>query len=500
MTNLATIIDPHPGSAVALIAAGEVTSYDALRQQVAAVRGGLVTAGVQPGDRVALLLASNWYFVVAHLGALSAGAIVVPLNPLSPAAELQRQLDAVTPKVAIVGPSAERAFDDINRTQAGITLVLSPEGVSLTAGSAPFEDLLVSQPTPLVDRAADDIAVLMFTSGTAGSPKAAQLTHGNLRSNLDQMQTVSTSALVPDDVVLCVLPTSHIFGLNAVLHVALHAGARTLLIQRFDPVTSLTSIAQHGVTIVAGVPPMFEAWARLPIEDAAAESFATVRMALSGASKLDRSVSAAFLERFAVEIGEGYGLTEASPAVTTAAFPHPRVGTIGSPLPGLAVRVVDDDGTDVVVGDTGEIWVKGPNVFTGYWNDVEATRRVLTADGWLKTGDIGVIDAAGALTLVDRSKDLIIVSGFNVFPAEVEEALMKHDGVAEAAVIGVAHPHTGESVKAYVVPVPGRLLDEDEVIEFCSRELARYKCPTKVLVVSDLPRGASGKLVRRELV
>ncbi len=500
MTNLASIIDAHPGPSPALIAAGEITTYDALRRQVNAIRGGLVAAGVAPGDRVALLLATNWYFVVAHLGALGCGAIVVPLNPMSPTAELQRQLDDVSPKVVVVGPSAQRAFDSVNRVQAKIMRVFTPEGVTLNDGSLSFEDLLVADAVPLVERADNDIAVLMFTSGTAGSPKAAQLTHGNLRSNIDMMQSVEVARITPSDVLLCVLPTSHIFGLNAVLHVGLLAGASVLLIQRFDPVSSLASIAQHRVTIVPGVPPMFEAWASLPEGDAPASAFATVRMALSGASKLDPATSHAFFQRFNVAIGEGYGLTEASPTVTTARFPQPSAGTIGVPVPGVSIRVVDADGSDVVVGDTGEIWVKGPNVFTGYWNDADATARVLTTDGWLKTGDIAVVDASGALTLVDRSKDLIIVSGFNVYPAEVEEVLEQHPGIRDAAVIGVAHPHTGESVKAYVVPKGDRLLDEDEVIEFCSTQLARYKCPTKVLVVTELPRAASGKIMRRDLI
>ncbi len=498
MTNLATIIDNHPPDSPAVISAGEVTTYDALRRQVEAVRGGLVASGIAPGDRVALLLASNWYFVVAHLAALGAGAVVVPLNPQSPTAEIQRQLKVVTPKAAIVGPSAARAFDGIDRQEAGISLVFTPEGVALTEGSLSFEDLLVSSPVPVVDRSDSDVAVLMFTSGTAGSPRAAQLTHGNLRSNLDTMQAVMYARITPSDVLLCVLPTSHIFGLNAVLHMALLAGASVLLIQRFDPVSSLGSIAQHKVTVIAGVPPMFESWVSLPAEDALPTSFASVRLALSGASRLDSDVAAAFAERFGITIAEGYGLTEASPTVTTALFPNPKVGTIGVPAPGVEVRVVDLDGSDVVVGDPGEIWVKGPNVFPGYWNDKEATDRVLI-DGWLHTGDIAVVNSEGVLTLVDRSKDLIIVSGFNVFPAEVEEVLNMHPGIQESCVVGVAHPHTGESVKAYVVPLGDRLLDEDEVIEFCSTELARYKCPSKVMVVESLPRAASGKMLRRDL-
>jgi long-chain acyl-CoA synthetase len=495
--NLVSMIDAHPGDNGAIISAGEVTTYGALRQQAAAVGAGLIAAGVKPGDRVALLLASNWYFVSAHLGALGAGAIVVPLNPQSPSAELQRQLDVVQATVVVVGPSAAKAFDDVDRRQAGISVVFTPEGVALAKESRPFEDLLASPGlTSWVPRTDADVAVLMFTSGTAGSPRAAMLTNGNLRSNVEQMQR-STGTVSDSDTLLCVLPLSHIYGLNATLHLGLFAGARVLLVQRFDPTSSLQSIADHHVTVVAGVPPMYEAWASLP--EAAAESFAHVRVLASGASKLEPLVAAQFAARFNKWIGEGYGLTEASPTVTAASFPNPRQGTIGLPMPGVEVRVVDEFGGDVVVGDPGELWVKGPNVFAGYWNDPEATAKALDSRGWLHTGDIAVVSSDGSLALVDRAKDLIIVSGFNVFPAEVEEALLQHPGIQQVAVIGVAHPHTGESVKAFVVAQPDRVLDEDEVIDFCSTQVAKYKCPSKVVMVTELPRMASGKIIRREL-
>jgi long-chain acyl-CoA synthetase len=206
-----------------------------------------------------------------------------------------------------------------------------------------------------------------------------------------------------------------------------------------------------------------------------------------------------FHSRFHRQILEGYGLTEASPVVTSSVGREPRYGSIGLPLDGIEVRLVDDDGTDVLTGDTGEIWVRGPNVFLGYWNDTDATARVLTPDGWLRTGDIAVADDDGYLWIVDRAKDLIIVSGFNVYPAEVEDVLTAHPDVAEAAVVGVAHPHTGEAVKAYVVVRPGTSIDEDSLIDYCRTQLARYKCPSKILFVDELPKGLGGKTLRRSL-
>jgi long-chain acyl-CoA synthetase len=496
--NLASIIDGHPADSAAIISAGETTSYGDLRQQVAGLRGGLVGLGVRPGDRVALLMASNWYFVASYLAVLGAGAVAVPLNPQSPAAEIARELEAAQVTVAFVGPTGQAAFAAVDRSASGITHVLVPEGVALP-GAHSIEDLLVSDPVPVVERGADDLAALMFTSGTAGSPKAAMLTHGNLRSNLEQVQEHGYGAVRPEDIALDALPIFHIYGLNACLGLALYAGAAIVLVQRFDPASALQTIRDRKVTLIAGVPPMFASWAAMPAEEAHRDDFATVRLAGSGASRLDPALAEAFAARFGVQIGEGYGLTEASPVVTGATFPEPRVGTIGLPVPRLEVRLVDDEGGESVVGDPGEIWVRGPNVFRGYWNDAEATARALTPDGWLRTGDIAVADDDGYLTIVDRAKDLIIVSGFNVYPAEVEDVLRLHAGVSEVAVVGVAHPHTGESVKAFVVPRPDRMLEEDDLIAFCGIELARYKCPTKVQFVETLPIGVGGKVLRREL-
>ncbi len=226
---------------------------------------------------------------------------------------------------------------------------------------------------------------------------------------------------------------------------------------------------------------------------------------MSGAAALGAPVAAAFRDRYGLVIREGYGLTEAGPAVTSSVVDGPssgigaKDGSIGVPLPGVELRLVDADGDDALPGDPGEIWVRGPNVFPGYWGDADATRAVLSDDGWLRTGDIAVADDDGWLFIVDRAKDVINVSGFKVFPAEVEEAIAAHPGVAAVAVVGVPHPHSGETVKAYVVARPGAPLEEDAVIEACASRLARYKCPTKVMFVDELPYGTTGKLLRRAL-
>lgn len=493
--NLAHIIDPHPGEATALISRGRITTYGVLRDQVAAARGALVELGVGKGDVVALLCGNSRYFVVAYLAAVGLGAVACPLNPTSPAPEVEKELAVVRPKAVVIEPAAFDMWRQVHASVAGaIGAVIATEGHSLE-GAHTFEDMLGHAPAPVVDVDGSHHAVYMFTSGTAGSPKAAILTHASLLANIDQTNTAER--ISAHDVVFGVLPSYHIFGLNVVIGLTLAAGASVVLIQRFDPVSAMETITERGVTVVPGAPSMWIALAQL--DHPSRDVFAGVRLALSGASKLPETTAQSMKDRFDLEIREGYGLTEASPVVTNSVGIEWLPGSVGTPVRDVELRVVDEDGEDVLVGDTGEIWVRGPNVFAGYLNDPEATARVLTADGWLRTGDIGVVDDAGHLFIVDRAKDLIIVSGFNVFPAEVEGIINSHPDVVESSVVGTAHPHTGESVRAYVVTRPGVHLDEDALIDHCRSKLARYKCPTKVLFVDALPRNLIGKVTRYAL-
>ena len=495
--NLASIIDPHPDDAVAVISRGKSTSYGQLREQVASLRGGLVGLGLEPGDRVGIVAANNWYFVVSYLAVLGIGAVAVPINPTSPVPEVQHELAAIGARAVIAGPSSKTAVAGLDRASLPVLeTVIASQGAEIS-GAVLLDDLMESAPAPLVDRAADDLAVLVFTSGTAGSPKAAMLTHGNLLANLEQCQAHPGRSQGADDVVFGVLPFFHIFGLNVVLGLSFVAGSAILLVERFDPQSALESIGNHGVSVISGAPTMWGAWAMLPGTRPGA--LASVRVGTSGAAKLDPQVQRTIRERFGVDIMEGYGLTEAAPVVTSGTGLVAPEGSIGVPLPGLRVRLVDADGQDALIGDAGELWVQGPNVFAGYWNDPEATRSALTADGWLRTGDIAVVDDQGFLFLVDRVKDLIIVSGFNVYPAEVEEVLASHPAVAQAAVIGVPHPHSGEAVKAYVVVTAGVSVEEDDLIQHCEAHLARYKCPQKVMFVDEIPQSATGKVLRNAL-
>lgn len=493
--NLAHIIDGPPADHVAIISRGVETTYGQLRDQVARVRGGLAKLGVGNGDRVALLCGNGLAFVETYLAVLGIGAVAVPLNPQSPSPEIESEINTVGASVVLVEPTAAAAWSGIDPDAVrSVRHVVATEPGTLDADIG-FDVLAAADPVDLVEVDADALAVLMFTSGTAGSPRAAMLSHGNLVANLEQGRS-APAQIGADDIVYGVLPMFHIFGLNVVLGLSLAAGATLVLVQRFDPSTTLDTVRQRGVTVIPGAPPMWVAFSHF--DDAPSDSFASVRLALTGAAKMPEEAIRRLHQQFGLELAEGYGLTEASPVVTSSAGLPIKVGSVGKVLDGMTVRLVDGD-DDVLRGDAGEIWIKGPNVFQGYLDDPAQTARVLSPDGWLRTGDIATTDDDGYLFLVDRAKDLIIVSGFNVYPAEVEDVLAQHPAVADVGVVGVSHPHTGEAVKAWVVVRRGMTVDEDTLISWCNDHLARYKSPSKVLFVDELPRNVSGKLLRRSL-
>lgn len=500
--NLASIVDGHEDSRPAIVSRGRVTDYGTLRSQAAGLRGSLVALGVGRNDRVALVCGNSRAFVVSYLATIGLGAIAVPLNPLAPAPELQRELEVVSPTLVVLEASGMPSFAGLSFDRlASLRHVILTDRQGATSipdslDAHSFDEMVAGDPVPVVEVDDRQPAVLVFTSGTAGSPRAAILTHRNLMANIEQNRRMPDHVRA-DDVVFGVLPVFHIFGLNVVIGMSLDAGASIVLVQRFDPVTAIETIGQRGVTVVPGAPPIWVAWSML--EGFGTSHFASVRLALTGAARTPPEVADRLAEKFGITLREGYGLTEASPVVTSSVGVEPRRESVGRVVPGVEVRVVDSDGSDIIAGDSGEVLVRGENVFVGYWNDAAATARVLDDDGWLHTGDIATVDGDGYLYLLDRAKDLIIVSGFNVFPAEVEEVLMRHPAVREAGVVGVPHPQTGESVRAYVVLNEGHEADEDTLIDHCHDHVARYKCPNKVLIVESLPHNHFGKLLRRSL-
>lgn len=475
-----------------------VISYAELDAAIDGAAAGMQARGIGVGSVVALQLGNVPTFAEAWYAALRLGAVAVPLSVALAPDEVAHALADSGATLLVVSASVAHAMVDVALELDVEVVVAGGEGE--IPGTDRWRDLVQEAGTPVrPTMGGDDLAALVYTSGTTGRPRGAMLTRRNLRANQDQ-SLAGRFKVGMDDVVLLVLPLSHIYSLNVGLGACLRVGATLVLQERFDPVTTLEVIARHGVTIILGAPPMYVAWNTLP--DLPDGAFASVRLAVSGAAALPLTVLDGFRTRTGLMIEEGYGLTEASPAVTSNAMaPEPRAGTVGMPLPGIEVRVVEVAGgpnpEDAAPGDPGEVWVRGPNVFVGYHGDPDATAATLTDDGWLRTGDIGLVDADGYLRLVDRDKDLVIVSGFNVYPREVERVLDLHEAVVESAVVGVPHPYTGEAVKAFVVTRDE--VTEEDLVAFCRGHLAAYKCPEIVEFAAGLPHTASGKVRRVEL-
>ncbi|HEX2027912.1 MAG TPA: long-chain fatty acid--CoA ligase, partial [Nitriliruptorales bacterium] len=494
---LRDVADRTPDRTALLWQDRQVT-YAELDRRVDAAAGGLQRLGAGPGDRVALMLGNTPHFVEAYLGALRAGATAVPVNTALTAPEVEHILTDSGARVMVAAESVGPVLDHLPRAALEHLIVAGGRQRTAAALTSTWQELLDrGDPLREAQRHPDEVAVLLYTSGTTGRPKGAMLTRRNLAANQDQV-LATPLAVRTDDVVLTVLPLFHVYALNVGLGSVIRVGATLVLTERFDPVRTLDLLDRHGVTVVLGAPPMYIAWLNTPGVTQA--GWPRVRVAVSGAAPLSAAVLERFRDTVGITIWEGYGLTEAAPAVTSTAVARlAKPGSVGRPLPGVELRLVDEQGRDVETGDPGEVWVRGPNVFPGYWGDAAATEQAFAPGGWLRTGDIGILDGEGDLRLVDRKKDLIIVSGFNVYPREVEEALHRHPEVVTAAVVGIDHPYTGEAVKAFVVAREGSDLTEDEVVSWCRGRLARFKCPQAVTFVDELPVTSTGKVRRVQL-
>lgn len=348
----------------------------------------------------------------------------------------------------------------------------------------------------VIDRQPDDTAVILYTSGTTGLPKGAELTHSNLGSNVD-VCAQTLLQLRSEDVIFGGLPLFHVFGQTCALNAAVRMGATLTMLPRFDPAKALQILARDRVTVFEAVPTMYSALLNHP---AATEvDLTALRLCASGGSALPVEVLHAFENQFGCIVLEGYGLSETSPA---ACFNHPdriRVpGSIGTPICGVEMQVVDEAGDAVADGAVGEIVIRGPNIMKGYWNKPEETAEAIT-DGWFHTGDLGRVDEKGNFFIVDRKKDMIIRGGYNVYPREIEEVLYEHTDIAEAAVLGVAHPELGEEVAAAVALKPGATSTPDELRDFVKTRVAAYKYPRNVHIVDALPKGPTGKILKREI-
>lgn len=478
--NIASIIESHDPARPALIDGDQVISFGELQQQAAAVRSHLIARHISADDRVIIVAGNEPLFVPCLLGVMGIGARAIPVPHTNPLPELQRKLATLDPALVLVCPDARWLLDDPDAIAAPLI------DVGQLDLSEPLDVL------PIVNCEPDHIALMMLTSGVSGDAKTAMLTHANLKSAQESLVGGENHGLVATDIVLASLPLSHIFGLNAVLLTALRCGALSILQRRFDVDASLDLITEHGISVLAGAPPMWRRWSML---DAPAGTFSTVRIAVSGAAALSKDVQRRMLERHGVTVEEGYGMTETASVITSSLGQDVRPGSVGKPIGDIEVVLVEPDGRAVDRGDSGEIVVRGTNIFAGYFDSPEKTDLALTDSGWFWTGDVGLMDADGYLYIVDRVKDLIIVSGFNVYPAEVEAVLKSHESVTGAIAIGEPDEHTDETVVAYVTGD----VDPDVLMAYSHEQLSRYKCPTQIHVVDELPIAMTGKPIRREL-
>jgi long-chain acyl-CoA synthetase len=446
--------------------------------------------GIGVGDRVGVMLPNIAAAPIAYYGIWRLGAIVVPMNPLMQGREVQFYLSNTGATALIATPAfVGAATDGAEGAGAKLWLVDDAELSRLIAALPEFGGP--------VERADSDTAVVLHTSGTTGTPKGAELTHGSLGSNQEVIVRRLLN-LTHDDVVLACLPLFHVFGMTCAMNAAIAAGAGLSLMARFDPAKAIERIRRDRVTVLEAVPTMYSAL--LSVADQfPSEATASLRTCVSGGAALPVAVLNDFEKAFDAMILEGYGLSETSPAVT---FNHPdaerRPGSIGTPIEGIQVRLVDPEGSEVETGTPGEIQIKGPNVMKGYWNLPDATDEAIK-DGWFSTGDIAIVDGDGYYYVVDRKKDLIIRGGYNVYPREVEEALHEHPAVAAVAVIGIPHTSLGEEVGAAVVLKSGKSVELEELRQFVKGRVAAYKYPRRIWFVDALPTGPTGKLLRREV-
>ncbi|HEX6390923.1 MAG TPA: long-chain fatty acid--CoA ligase [Solirubrobacteraceae bacterium] len=474
---------------IALVSGDRRYTYGELDALSARIAGGLVSAGVQPGDRVALQMPNVPEFVFAYWAILRAGAVVVPMNPQLKAREIEYYL-------ADSGATAFLPHEDC-ATEA--LAAARPDALRhvAVAGTESFEALTASD--PLADdvlRAPTDLAVILYTSGTTGQPKGACLTHSNIAWN----QYLSATTLLhsgPDDVFIATLPLFHSFGQTVMMGAAFCSGAKLVLVARFEPVAVLESISRERATIFAGVPTMFNA---LLQQDLAQYDLTSLRRLLTGGASMAAELFAQVEQTLGLAPQEGYGLSETSPVASFTPGDRPKVGSIGRPMWGVEMRVVDADGCAILSpGEPGEIEIRGHNVMAGYLGKPEATAAAISDAGWFRTGDIGKVDEEGYFFVVDRKKDMIIRGGYNVYPREVEEVLYEHPAVLEVAVLGVPHEAMGEQVVAAVVERPGTTIDPAELIEFAKERLASYKYPREIIKLDALPKGPTGKILKRAI-
>lgn len=512
-------IERNP-SGTATLFFGARISYQKLGRLVERFAAGLAALGVGPGDRVALILPNLPAYPIAHFAVLRQGGILVPTNPLYVERELQYQLSNAGAETVVILDQLYPRLEKVRReTPVQRVIVVGvqdflpfplnrlyalkhPSPVKADEGSGVFlYSRFMKQSLPPVPPASvspEDVAILLYTGGTTGVSKGAVLTHRNLVVNAHQTRAWLWSMKDSEEVLLCVLPFFHSYGMTTGMHLAVLSACTMLLLPRFELKDVVKQIKKYRPTIFCGVPSMYNAINHYP--GVQASDVSSIRLCISGGAALPEEVQKRFEELTGGKLVEGYGLSETSPvALVNPIHGHRKIGTVGIPVPDTEARVVDPETREPLpAGSEGELALRGPQVMREYWGMPEETARVLQ-EGWLYTGDVAVMDEEGFFRIVDRKKDVIISAGMNVYPREVEEVLHQHPKIVEAAVVGVPSRMREEMVKAFVVVKEGEELTKGEVVQFCKDKLAKFKIPREVEIVQELPKSALGKVLKRVL-
>jgi len=515
MMNLSTTIETHAllrSSQEAVVFNQTRLTFAELNARSCRVANALVAMGIQPGDKVALSCPNVPYFPVVYYGILKAGAVVVPLNVLLKSREIAYHLQDSDAKAYFcfegtselpMGQMGHEGFVATPTCQQFVLMTADPAASSPISGVTTLGQLLTKHaPTfDTVQRSADDTAVILYTSGTTGQAKGAELTHSNMLMNAISSRDLHGIGGTDIPTTLIALPLFHSFGQTCQLNATLYHGGRTVLVARFDPKTVLEAMVAERVTNFSGVPTMY--WAMLNFVKQAgfdtAKVAANLKLCSSGGSAMPVEVLKRFEEVFGVPIIEGYGLSETSPVASFNQLGLPRkVGSVGLPIQGVDIRIVDDHDHDVPRGELGEIVIRGHNIMKGYYKKPDATAQALRC-GWFHSGDLGRFDEDGYIFIMDRKKDMIIRGGFNVYPREIEEVMMTHPAVSLVAVVGTPSQEHGEEVKAFVVRKKDASLTETELMTWCKSNMASYKYPRTIEFRDALPMTATGKVLKREL-
>lgn len=484
---------------------GQQQTYAQFEQSVALFAGALKKQGVKEGDHVALLLGNTPHFLISLYASWRIGAVAVPVNPIYTAGEIAYIIQNSDAKVIVGLDQLFPLYEKKDQLFPKVELIIACETeedtvmqcMKLPRPPQLFKQFITSgEPvTSLKPLDKDENAIILYTSGTSGQPKGAMLTHENMYSNARDIGEYLHMS--NKDRVIATLPIFHVFALTVVVNAPLLRGASIILMPRFSPKDVFETIRQTKATVFAGVPTMYNFLYQY--EGGTAEDYASIRLSISGGSSLPVALLHNFEEKFNTRISEGYGLSEASPVTCFNPLDRERIpGSIGMSIVNVENKVIDPEGNEVPKGEIGELIVRGPNVMKGYYKMPDETKHALI-DGWLHTGDMAKEDENGYFYIVDRKKDMIIVGGFNVYPREVEEVLYEHPDVVECAVIGIPDDNFGEAVSAHVVVKENSELDEESIIAFCAQHLAKYKVPTDVHFSKELPKNATGKILRRTL-